>query len=307
MFRKLSLILLVSILALSACGPARTSQPAGPITKTDGLNRPVTLEKPAQRIVSIAPSNTETLFAVGAGAQVVGRDESSDYPIEATPLPTVGGFSGFNSESIVALKPDLVVGMAGDFNTPELAASLEKLGLTVYYLPNPTTLEDVYTNIETVGVLTGHPTEAAALVKSLETRVSAVDKKIATLNTRPLVFFELDATEPAKPYTSGPGTYIDLLINRAGGTNLGSQLQGAWAQIGIEELLVLNPDVIILADSKYGETPEKVSKRAGWETLKAVQQGKVYPVDDNLFVRPGPRLVDGLEALAKLLHPDLFK
>ena len=307
MSRKPFLMLIASVLALAACGPSRTAKPAGPITKTDGLNRSVTLEKPAQRIVSIAPSNTEILFAVGAGTQVVGRDETSDYPAEAASVPTVGGFSGFSSESIVALKPDLVLGMAGDFNTPELAASLEKLCLTVYYLTNPKTLEDVYANIETVGELTGRATEAAALVKSLETRLSAVDKKIATLSTRPLVFFELDATEPAKPYTSGPGTYIDLLITRAGGTNIGSQLQGAWAQIGIEELLVLNPDVIILADSKYGETPEKVANRAGWETLKAVQQGKVYPVDDNMFVRPGPRLVDGLEALAKLLHPDLFK
>jgi len=327
MSRKLLFALLIVTLFLAACGPSVTATPApaatqppateqptailqptvAPIVLTDGLGRTVTLTGPAQRVVSLAPSNTEILFAVGAGAQVVGRDESSDYPAEAAALPTVGGWSGFSAEAIVALQPDLVLGMAGDFNSPELAASLEQLGLTVYYLPNPATLEEVYAAIETVGALTGHTSEAAALVESLERRVAAVDEKIMPLSYRPLVFFELDATDPSKPFTSGPGTFIDLLIDRAGGINIGSQLQGAWAQISIEELLVTNPNVIVLGDSRYGETLEKVARRVGWDTLKAVQDGKVYPIDDNLFVRPGPRLVDGLEALAKLLHPELFK
>ncbi len=327
MSRKMLFALLIVTLFLAACGPSVTATPApaatqppateqpaailqptaAPIVLTDGLGRTVTLSGPAQRVVSLAPSNTEILFAVGAGAQVVGRDESSDYPAEAAALPTVGGWSGFSSEVIVALQPDLVLGIAGDFNSPELAASLEQLGLAVYYLPNPATLEEVYAAIETVGALTGHTSEAAALVASLESRVAAVDEKIMPLSYRPLVFFELDATDPSKPFTSGPGTFIDLLIDRAGGINIGSQLQGAWAQISIEELLVTNPNVIVLGDSRYGETSEKVARRVGWDALKAVQDGKVYPIDDNLFVRPGPRLVDGLEALAKLLHPELFE
>jgi len=325
MSHKLTFALLIVTLFMAACGPAQTPAPtsvatqppateqptaalqptAAPITLTDGLGRTVTLTGPAQRVVSLAASNTEILFAVGAGAQVVGRDEASSYPEAVSSIPTVGGWSGFSSESIVALQPDLV--LAGGINPPELVASLEQLGLTVYLLPNPVTLEEMYTNLETVGALTGHEADAAALVESLKARVAAVDEKIATLTGRPTVFYEFDATDPAKPYTYGPGTFGDLLIQRAGGTNIGAQLQSQWAQISLEQLVVSNPDMIILGDSAYGETPEKVAARPGWETLSAVKEGKVYPFDDNLVSRPGPRLVDGLEALVKLLHPEVYK
>jgi iron complex transport system substrate-binding protein len=285
--------------------PSATTNPT--ITLTDGLKRTVTLPGPAQRVVSLAPANTEILFAIGAGSQVVGRDETSDYPSAAQSLPTIGGYSGFNTEAIVALHPDLV--LAGGINTPELVASLEKLGLSVYYLPNPNSLEEMYTNLETVAKLTGHETETAALVDSLKSRVSVVDLKIKPLSYAPTVYYELDANaaNPANPYTAGPGSFIDLLITRAGGINIGAELQGQWATISVENLLVDNPAIIILGDAAYGETPAKVTARPGWESLAAVQTGQIFPFDDNLVSRPGPRLVDGLEALAKLLHPDLFK
>ena len=327
MSRKLLFALLVVTLFLAGCGPSATATPApsapqpaatqppaailpttaAPIVVvlTDGLGRTVTFTGPAKRVVSLAASNTEILYAVGAGAQVVGRDEASSYPEAASSIPTVGGWSGFSNEAIVALQPDLV--LAGGINPPELVASLEQLGLTVYLLPNPTTLEEMYTNLETVGTLTGHEAEATALVESLKARVAAVDEIISTVIERPTVFYELDATDPAKPYTYGPGTFGDLLIQRAGGTNIGAQLQGQWVQISLEQLVVANPDMILLGDSAYGETPEKVTTRPGWEVLAAVKHGKIYPFDDDLVSRPGPRLVDGLEALAKLLHPELFK
>ncbi|MCX6036547.1 MAG: cobalamin-binding protein [Chloroflexi bacterium] len=318
MFRKLLFALLIVTL-LAACGSARTSTPAAvsteppasvvpaatSITLTDGLNRTVTLAGPAQRVVSLAPANTEILFVIGAGAQVVGCDETSDYPAEALALPTIGGYSGFNLEAIVALHPDLV--LAGGINTPELVASLEQLGLTVYFLSNPTTLEEMYTNLETVARLTGHESETAALVESFKARVAAVDDKILPLSYGPTVYYELDATEPTKPFTAGPGSFVDLLIARAGGINIGAELQGQWAQISLEQLVVANPAIIILGDAAYGETPEKVAQRPGWGTLAAIQTGQVFPIDDNLVSRPGPRLVDGLEAMAKLLHPGVFK
>ncbi len=320
MSRKLLFALLIGTL-LAACSPVQTSTPAvvsteppasavpsaTAITFTDDLNRTVTLAGPAQKVVSLAPSNTEILFAIGAGTQVVGRDETSDYPAEALSLPTIGGYSGFNLEAIVALHPDLVLAQGGGFNSPELVASLENLGLTVYVLPNPPTIEAMYSNLETVGALTGHESEAAALVESLKGRVAAVDEKILPISHGPTVYYELDATDPTKPYTAGPGSFIDMLITRAGGVNVGAGLQGQWAQISLEQLVVANPATIILGDAAYGETPAKVAARPGWETLTAVQTGQVFAFDDNLVSRPGPRLVDGLEAMAKLLHPDLFK
>ncbi len=315
MFRKLTFTILTLALFLAACGntttattePAVTPPPAdASITLTDGLGRTVSLPAAAQRVVSLTPAGTEILFAVGAGSQVVGRDMFSDYPAEAASVADIGGSMGeYNLEAILALQPDLV--LAGGINPPELVASLENLGLTVYFLPNPVTLEEMYANLETIGMLTGRGSEAAALVESLTTRVAAVDTAIMLLSYQPSVYYELDATDPSNPYTAGPGTFVDLLIQRAGGYNIGSELEGQWATISIEQLLVVNPTIIILGDAAYGETPEKVAARAGWEALSAIQNGQVFTFDDNLVSRPGPRLVAGLEALVELLHPDLFK
>jgi iron complex transport system substrate-binding protein len=305
MFRKIFFAFMTITLLVTAC--TSTAQPTyAPITLVDGLTRTVTLPAAAQRVVSLAPSNTEILFAVGAGTQVVGRDMFSDYPPEAASVQDIGGSMGqYNLEAIVALKPDLV--LAGGINPPDLVASLEKLGITVYFLPNPTTLEEMYTNLETVGALTGHQSDAAALVESLKARVAAVDAKIMPLSYGPSVYYEIDATDPTKPYTYGPGSFGDLLIQRAGGFNIGSQLKDPWSSISLEQLVADNPSIVILGDAAWGETPEKFAARPGLENLDAVKNGLVFPFDDNLVSRPGPRLVDGLEQLAKILHPDVFK
>ncbi len=325
MNRKLVLVLGTLILLATACGPAPTAAPAPAPTQppaatvtpapvpttavlewTDGLGRSLSLSGPARRVVSLAPSNTEILYAVGAGSQVVGRDTFSDYPAEAKSVQDIGGSMGkYNTEAIVALHPDLV--LAGEINPPDLVASLQQLGLTVYFLKNPLTLEDMYVNLETVGTLTGHAEQAKALAASLKARVAAVDAKIMPLSYQPTVYYELDATDPAKPYTAGPGTFVDQLIRRAGGINAFSQLKDQYAQISLEQLLVANPNFIILGDSAYGQTPETVAARSGWNVLAAVRDHQVYTFDDNLVSRPGPRLVDGLEALARLLHPGVFK
>lgn len=304
----LSFVLLVSVL-MAGCSsvqtPASTPTPQA-IELTDGLGRSVRLAGPAQRVISLAPSNTEILFAIGAGSQVVGRDDFTNYPAEATSLPAIGGnFTSYNEEAIVNLKPDLV--LAAEINTPEQVKSLEALGLTVYWLKNPTTLEGMYENLMIVAQLTGRQAETTALVDQLKERIRAVEEKVAPLSYMPSVFYEIDATDPKAPYTSGPGTFVDLLISKAGGHNIGSSLQGAWAQISAEELLVQDPAIILLGDSKYGTTVESVAARPGWESLTAVKNGAVYPFDDDLVSRPGPRMVDGLEQMARLFHPDVFK
>jgi len=131
---------------------------------------------------------------------------------------------------------------------------------------------------------------------------------VASISARPLVFYELDSTDVNAPYTSGPGTFIDLLISMAGAENLGHTLQGEWVQVSVEELIRRNPDYILLGDYVWGGIkPEDVAERPGWDAISAVKEGKVLPFDDNLVSRPGPRLVDGLEALAKALHPDVFQ
>ena len=304
MSRKTLIITLLFAWLLAACGAS--SPASGNLTFIDGLGREVKLEAPAQRVVSLAPSNTEILFAIGAGSQVVGRDEFSDYPAEAASVESVGGSMGqYSAEAIVALKPDLV--LAAEINTPELVKQLEDLGLTVYYLKNPTTLEEMYGSLEIVGQLTGH--NVSDLIDSLEARVQAVDEKVALASARPTVFYEIDATDAAKPYTYGPGTFGDLLITRAGGENLAAAagITDPYPQVSLEQVVAADPGFIVLGDSMWGTTPESVKARAGWDVIDAVKNDRIFPFDDNLVSRPGPRLVDGLEQLAKLLHPDLFK
>ena len=286
--------------------PEPTSTPE-PIVVVDGLDREFILEEPAQRIISMAPSNTEILFAVGAGDQVVGRDSFSDYPEEAQDVTDIGGgFGELDTETILSLEPDLV--LAADLTPPEHIQALEKLGILVFVVPNPTNLEGMYDNLRVVAQITGHEPESDALIEDLQARVAAVEAKVATVEERPLVFYELDGTDANAPWTSGPGTFIDTLLAQAGGTNLGNVLDGAWAQISIEELIVQDPDIILLGDYTWGGvTPEDVAARAGWGEITAVQNGAVYIFDDNLVSRPGPRMVEGLEQLAILLHPDLFQ
>ena len=302
--RLTTLVLLVTL--LSACASKAAQPGTGEITIIDGLDRTVVLERPAQRIVSLSPSVTETLFAVGAGAQVVGRDGFSNYPEAAKAIQEVGGSMGsYSYETITSLEPDLVI--AAEINTPEQVKALEDLGVTVFYLSNPANLDGLYGMIETVGTLTGHSQEASTLNSSLKQRAEKVTKAVAKVDTTPLVFYELDGTDPAKPWTPGPGTFLDELIQAAGGKNAGSSMQSDWAQISIEELLVQDPDLILLGDSIYGTTPEQVAARAGWGGLTAVKNGKVFGFNDDLVSRPGPRLVDGLEELVKLIHPELYK
>jgi iron complex transport system substrate-binding protein len=314
----------VLAILLGACGPGTRPTPETPpavtavpriesnftpgaIVLIDGLGRTVSLTAPARRIVSLAPSNTEILFAIGAGLQVIGRDHFSDYPEETRNIADIGTTTDkLNTELILSLKPDLV--LAAGINPPEQVKALEDLGLTVFLLANPTDLDGMYSNLRTAAELTGHTDATNKLIASLQARVQAVQSKVENVRDRPLVFYELDGGNTNSPWTSGPGTFVDCLITMAGGRDVGSILQSDWAQIGLEELIRQNPDLILLGDATLGGvTAAMVKQRPGWEEIAAVKNDRIFPFDDNLVSRPGPRLVDGLEALAKLLHPDLFR
>ncbi len=324
------LVMIFSVMLLAACGGTQAEQvnepqnaPVNaetndttveepvveespePITLVDGYGREVTLEQPAQQIVSLAPSITEILFAIGAGDQVIGRDDFSNYPEAAVSLPSIGGnFGELNTEAIVALQPDLV--LAAELTTQEQVQALQDLGLTVFLLANPVEMEGMYDMLGIAAQLTGRETETEALVASLQERVAAVEETISSAETTPVVFYELDSTDPSAPWTAGPGTFIDTLIMMAGGDNLGASFEGAWVQVSSEELLSKNPEIIVLGDAIWGVSVESVEARAGWEGIAAVQNGQIFPFNDDLASRPGPRLVDGLEELAKLIHPELF-
>jgi iron complex transport system substrate-binding protein len=278
------------------------------ITLTDSLGREVVLNAVPQRIVSLAPSNTEILFAIGAGGQLVGRDDFSDYPPEAQSVPSIGSlYPQVNAEAIVALQPDLV--LAAGITNPDDVTALANLGLTVFSTRTATTLEAIYADIQDVGLLTGRAAQAGALVADLEARVAAIQAETSAVTERPRVFYEIDASEDAStPWTAGPGSLHEQLIDIAGGVNVGSVGSEDYFQISLEELVAQDPEIIVLGSWTFGgQTPELVAARAGWNDISAVKNGRMYIFDDNLVSRPGPRVVDGLEELARLIHPELFQ
>jgi iron complex transport system substrate-binding protein len=333
MKRNILILLLVTGLLLSACGSETTPVPASnpepePATVseptqapspepteeptpemmafTDDMGNTIEMDGYPQAIVSLSASTTEILFAIGAGGQVVGRDEYSVYPEEALQVTNIGAmWEELPAEAILSLEPDLVI--AAQIISEDQVQALRDLGLNVYWQANPTSYEELWENLRDFARLTGHEDETETLITSLQARVKSVQEKTATVTERPSVFYELDATDPSNPWTSGTGTFIDYIITQAGGTNAASALEGEYAQISAEEMIAVNPDIILLADAPYGTTPESVTERPGWDVITAVQNNALYPIDPNMMSVPGPRLVDALEETARLLHPELFE
>jgi len=290
--------------------PEPTAEPVAesiwPMTLVDGLDREITLEKAPERIVSLSPSNTEVIFAAGAGNLVVGDTEYCDYPEEAKAITKVGGFSAstISIETIVSLNPDLV--FAGDEDQQTVIDALEEAGVIVYSV-KANTFEDVYANLELVGKLTGNEAVAAQVVDDMKTRIAVVQEKIATVpqDDRPTVFWEI-WDEPLM--TSGPNTFSAQLIEIAGGVNIFPDLTEDYPQISVEEVVSRNPDVIMGPDT-HGDKliADQLAARPGWEEITAVKDGRIYLIDGNTSSRPGPRLAAALEDIAASLYPDLFK
>jgi iron complex transport system substrate-binding protein len=318
-YRILLLYLLAALLTgvLAACAPTPVPSAAIPIpptatpgpfplTLTDDLEREVTLSALPQRVVSLAPSNTEILFAVGAGDQVVGVTQYCNYPLEAQDREQIGGFSAktISVEKIVALEPDLVLA-AGAIHQPVIEA-LEQLDVPVYAL-DPNTLDDVYTGIELVGRMTGHEEEAAQTVEEMKGSVAAVTEQVATIpqEDRLTVYWEV-FDEPRM--TAGPGTFTGQLIELAGGVNIFADVSEEYPQISDEVVIGRNPAVIMGPETMGDKlTIETVAQRPGWDQVDAVQNRRIYLFDGDMVSRSGPRLAQVLEVMAKALYPDLFE
>lgn len=286
------------------CAQATPTVAPPAVTVVNDAQRTVEITGVPERIISLAPSNTEVLFALGLGDKVVGVTDLCDYPEEAQEIEKVG-FVEINLEKIVDLEPDLVLYIGGTAQL-EKTQTMEDLGLTVLVLA-PSDIEGIFADIELVGRTTGTEDEAADLVSELRARMDEVLSRVAQAKRQPLVFYELDATDPARPWTAGPGSFIDALITMAGGVNLGASAEMEWAQFSTEEVIAQDPEIIILGDANYGVTAESVEERPGWGVITAVKAGAIYPIDDTLVSRPGPRIVDGLEELARIIHPELFR
>lgn len=280
------------------CSTATPPAPSSfPLTETDDLGRAVALAARPERIVSLAPSNTEILFALGAADRVVGVDAASDFPPEVAEKPDVGDYVAPDPERVVAVEPDLV--LASGLHAETVVPALEALDLTVAVI-DPPNLEATLASIERVGRMTGTP-GAAEVACRLRERVAVVEATVAGA-PEPRVFFELSPDL----YTAGPDSFVDDLIARAGGANVAADADQPWPQLSAEAVVAADPEVIILADHEAGVDAAAVAARPGWSLLAAVEAGRVVEIEPDLALRPGPRVVDGLEEIARALHPDRF-
>lgn len=311
LLRCLALLSLLALLT-AACvaspagrpsaAPSASPVPAAafPATITDFQGRTVTVPALPARIVSIGASNTEFLFALGAGTRVVGVDDFSDEPAAARAKAKVGGVK-VNLEQVAALRPDLIVTVKFSDGTIERLAALAPAVLVV----DPQSLGDVSRTAALVGRAVG--ADGEGLAREVTRRLDAVRSRTAGVTVRPRVFHEVDATDPAKPFSVGPGSFVHELIELAGGTNVAARAASPYPQLSAEELVRADPEVIVLADADYGVTAEQVAARPGWRQMAAVRNNRVHGVSANLMSRPGPRVGEAAETYARLLHPDRFR
>lgn len=284
---------------------------AGPITVVDDVGRNVTISNyPPERIVSLAPSCTEILFALGLGDKVVGVDTYSDYPpevverVKAGNLTTVGSFAEISVETVVGLKPDLILATGGVQRT--VVENLEGLGQTVVVL-YPKRFSGVLADISLVGKVTGQVDKAETLVADMEKRAQEIADK--TKNApRPRVYVE--CFFDGGYWSFGSDSYVDELISMAGGINIFAGFPGGHLSTSTEEVVKADPEIIIISKGAMaiscGLTPETIKTRPGWSQISAVRNNQIYEVEESIMVRGGPRLINALEQLAKVIHPELF-
>lgn len=313
--RKVALVIGILAVVIAAAGLTawRISSPTATSgAVVDDLGRNIVVEKSPNRIVSMAPSVTEILFALEVGDKVVGVTDACDYPPEALQIEKIREpYGDFQIEKIIELNPDLVVmDRYFDLNPPGFWLSkLEEVGLTVVVL-YAKSLEDVLNNIKIVGRATWSQDRATELVNALESRINAVMERVENLSEeeKPRVFSTGWYDGESDPWTSGYGTFADDLIKRAGGINI-AEIKSGFFQIDLEAVVWADPQVILVIEDYKWPTPtyDSLMNDERLQGTQALKNNQVHKIDANLVSRPGPRLVDGLEETAKILHPELFQ
>ncbi|WP_019639285.1 ABC transporter substrate-binding protein [Paenibacillus fonticola] len=274
-----------------------------PLTVKDVTGAEFTFEAAPQRIVSLAPSETEGIFALGLDEHIVGVSDVDDYPEAVKDKPRMGGFQ-VNVEAVIAAKPDLV--LAGNLIAPATVENLTDLGIQVYR-SNPTNLDETLAHIRTVGEITDRQKEAEEVVTQMEKERDIVLDAVKSLtpDQKKKVYIEF-----SPGWTVGKGVFMDELITLAGGVNVASDLEG-WNEINEENIIKANPDVILFAKNVVDENNktigDMIKARGGWDQITAVKEDRVVGMDDNLLSRPGPRVTQGLIEMARAIYPELIQ
>jgi len=271
-----------------------------PMEVEDQFGNKATIEKQPTRIISLAPSHTEILFSLGLNDEIVGVTTYCNYPEEATKKERVGDAFNVNIEKILELEPDLVIQYGP--GKEEVNKRLTDSGIVVLCY-QPESIDDVINVIEEIGKITNHMIQAKAVTVDMMSKRDYIVNKVSNIDKKAKVFFEV-WSEPLQ--AAGPGSFIDELITLAGGENIAKDAEGAYVQFDLEQLIERDPDVYLMSEDLETKTIESVKSRPGYSELSAVKNDRIYILDP-LITIPGPRIVDGLEMVAKSIYPELFK
>ena len=268
---------------------------------TDQVGRTLIVPENPVRIIALAPSITEIIYDLGQEKRLVGVTQFSTYPSEAESLPRVGSYIRLDIEKIISLKPDLCLATK-DGNPKHIIDKIVSLGIPVYVI-NPRNLQQIMDAITSLGSLLHAKQAAAELVIKMEKRIGQVQARVKKGNRKPRVFFQIDA-EPL--FSAGTNTFIHELIELAGGINTTAG-EVSYPRYSWEDIILLQPEIVLISSMAGGLEPEYLVKSwKRWALLSAVKNNQIYVVDAELFDRPTPRLIDGLETIAAIIHPELF-
>jgi iron complex transport system substrate-binding protein len=280
----------------------KTEQAAFPVTVKDGLGEDVTIQSEPKKIVSLIPSNTEIAYALGLGDKIVGVSDFDNYPEDVKNKEKIGGLE-FNVEKVISLKPDLVLAHASSVQSAKDGIQqLKDAGITVLVANDAKTFDDVYGTIELIGKATGTADKAQEIIQNMKTKLEDIKEKAKQIKKEDQVKVWVEISPVPEIYTAGKGTFIDEMLQAISAKNVAGSLEG-WPMVTEEKAVAYKPDVII---TTYGGA-KQVLERAAWKDVPAVKNKRVYDVNTDLVSRPGPRLVEGVEELAKVIYPEIFK
>src|SRR3954451_3711440 len=269
------------------------------VTVTGDDGKTVTLASAPQKVISLTPATSELMFALGAGDRLVGRTDYDDYPAEVTDVPAVATFQGVEMEKVVNIEPDLVLAGGNGFTPAADIQRMRDLGYPVLVL-YAQDVPGVQADIRLVGQAVGEEQAAEQITSDIQGRIDEVTAAVASL-PKPRTFYEI-GNDP-ELYGPAPDSFVADMVTRAGGDAI-TTTDPAVFSIPLERLVSLDPQVIVLGDAAYGVCPDTVAARPGWKSITAVKDGDIRPVNDTIVTRPGPRIGDGLAALALVIHPD---
>lgn len=272
---------------------------AFPVTVKDALGREVTLEKAPEKIVSLAPSNTEIIYGLDLGDTVVGATDNDDYPPAVADVEKVGGME-FNAEKIISLQPDVVFAHeSGMFSFEQALEQLEAAGVTVFVVKNAMTFDDTYTTMQDIGKLTGKSAEAEKMIENIKTKLADIKEKVKGQEEK-TAFVVVGMTPDI--YAVGKNTFMDEMLQTI---NVKNAVEAdGWPMYSPEDFVASNPSAIVVT---YADDVETLKTTDAFADMDAVKNGAIYPVDANTTSRQGPRIADGVESIAKAIYPEAFK